>query len=748
MPNNKGIIFRFSSKVDKEAYDAKVAALDAADASALKTEDFNTAMAAYKTAAATTQEIGAAVSAETTARETAVSGEASAREAADTALDGRVTAVESGKVDKTAYDEKMTQLDAGVAAAMTTSDFNTTIANYKTSADTTAEIGTAVAAETTARETAVSGLQDAIDDINAQLGGDGSDGASLSARVADLEAATVVSTSKDLPILEDGQINDDYMPVLKFQGQEVGKLSGEIDIIGIGNVSVDPSGKIQIRLGENLNCCVWNGTDGISTTTVSSAKSGDVAGTVSDDYSDVSSVGSKRIFYGTDKITANAGTAATTEAGATKANGNEVHFKDNATGYFLVNIKEGTSSEVTTYRVGPVTGNATLTGSLNGVAVSGISCAITNFGEEPKKASGATGYSGCVNFTLTPADIFDESKDFQLVSIEQVNIADAGLETEAITSVSTWTNTSTNGVYFYLKENTVKPGTPSAVSYDFASVTTKKISGVTYITTASTFKVSASGLTNLGYPVADGTYVKVATSGDAWFTGFNNSGTGTLTTYTTQKDVAMFFESAAVSPLIGKWGAPEVKVTGHNLIGDGTGLASAKGIDLLVCDANGYITSSHGSFAGSEELAAGELAVYDGRLVYPTAISVDGYNEGVVADLEQPDYSAVTGARSYTKEFTLGGTTSSCAITLTHTASIQSAINAGTLKVEIKTVGGTWKDVKATGLMQSTSSFAAGTSTLDIVFDSASDYPTATSGTAVRITMSSAVAEIKNITLA
>ena len=741
---NTGIFFDFSKKVDVRADHSLLADSEIARLATLSNYDDT--------------EVKGLIAQEATNRSSAitsaVTAEADARSAKDTEIEGRVSDVETNKLDKTTYDTKVAALEAADtdmagdisdnAAAITTlnGDVNTAGSVAKAVKD-------AADAEASARSEADAALQDAIDDINEQLGGSGEGGASLTSRVADLEAATVVATSKDLPILENGQINDDYMPVLKFQGQEVGKLAKEIDIIGIGNVSVDPvTGKIQLRLGENLNCCVWNGTDGISTTTVSSAKSGDVAGTVSGDYSAVSATGSKRIFYGTDKITANAGTAATTADGATKANGNEVHFNDNATGYFLVNIKEGTSTEVTTYRVGPVTGNATLTGTLNGVAVSGISCAITNFGEEPKKASGATGYSGCVNFTLTPADIFGESKDFQLVSIEQVNIADAGLETEAITSVSTWTNTATNGVYFYLKENTVKPGTPSAVSYDFASVTTKKISGVTYITTASTFKVSASGLTNLGYPVADGTYVKVATSGDAWFTGFNNSGTGTLTTYTTQKDVAMSFESAAVSPLIGKWGAPEVKVTGHNLIGDGTGLASAKGIDLLVCDANGYVTSSHGSFAGSEELAAGELAVYDGRLVYPTAISVDGYNEAVVADLEQPDYSAVTGARSYTKEFTLGGTTPSCKITMTHAASIQSAINAGTLKVEIKTVGGTWKDVKATGLMQATSSFAAGTSTLDIVFDSASDYPTATSGTAVRITMSSAVAEIKNITLA
>ena len=743
---NTGIFFDFSKKVDVKADHSLLADSEIARLATLSNYDDT--------------EVKGLIAQETANRSsaitTAVAAEADARSAKDTDIEGRVSDVETNKLDKSTYNTKVAALEAAdTDMAGDISDNAAAIATLNGDNTTAGSVAKAVKdatdAEASARSEADAALQDAIDDITEQLGGSGEGGASLTSRIADLEAATVVATSKDLPILENGQINDDYMPVLKFQGQEVGKLAKEIDIIGIGNVSVDPvTGKIQLRLGENLNCCVWNGTDGISTTTVSSVKSDDVAGIVSGDYSAVSATGSKHIFYGTAKITAKAGTTATTAAGATKANGNEVHFNDDATGYFLVNIKEGTSAEVTTYRVGPITGDATLTGTLNGVAVSGISCAIANFGEEPKKASGATGYSGCVNFTFTPANIFSESKDFQLVSIEQVNIADAGLETETITSVSTWTNTATNGVYFYLKENTVKPGTPSAVSYDFASVITKKISGVTYITTTSTFKVSASGLTNLGYPVADGTYVKVATSGDVWFKGFTNSGTGTLTTYTTQKDATMSFESAAVSPYIGKWSAPEVKVTGHNLIGDGTGLASTKGIDLLVCDTNGYVTSSHGSFAGSEELAEGELAVYDGRLVYPTAIAVSGYNEDVIADLEQPDYSGVIGPRSYTKVFDLAGGLTGGTITLEHTASIETAINNGSLKVEYRTSSGTFKDLAAGGDVNLTAATTYGTTSSTLVFqiNKPADYPTGTSDTAIRITMSSAVAEIKNITLA
>lgn len=181
---NKGIIFRFSSKVDKTAYDAKMALLETADAAALKSAEFAEAMEAYKTSADTTIEINAAVAAETSARETAVSGVAD-----------RVTAVESGKADKATYEAKVAELEAADATFHTTAAFNTAIAAYKTSADTTTEIGEAVAAEAAIARAAEEGLQSAIDDINAAIGaGEGVEG-SLTERVGTLETGLATEAS-------------------------------------------------------------------------------------------------------------------------------------------------------------------------------------------------------------------------------------------------------------------------------------------------------------------------------------------------------------------------------------------------------------------------------------------------------------------------------------------------------------------------------------------------------------------------
>ena len=550
-------------------------------------------------------------------------------------------------------------------------------------------------------------------------------------------------------VIENNKLNAAYAPELKFQGQSVGNLFNSLNIIGIGNVTVDEAGNVTLRLGENLNCSLWNGTDGISTATVSSAKSDSGSATVSGDYSTVSAGGSKVIFDASaENITANAGAAASTTAGATSANGNEVHFDDNATGYFLVNILEGKNTEATVYQVGPVTANATLSATLDGTAVSGISCAITNFGEEPKKATGATGYAGNVNFTFKPYDLFSASTDFKLVSIEQVKIDAEG----KVTKVATWTNSTTNGVYFCLKD-TATPATPSAAGFAFNSVAsaTKKISGVTYITTSATFNVTASGITNIGYPANAGNYLDVDYSGNAWMTSYDEKSTSTFTTYTTAKDATMTYKSANYNPLRGMWGAPQVKVAGKNFGKTGTAKTSAETVKLLVCDANGRVSDNNGSFtSASEDLADDALMVYNGRLEYPNR-DFSGYNAGVgglAADLKQPNYKGTTGDRSYTKTFTLGGTKPNCAITIGHDASIKDALTAGTLKVEIRTVGGTWKDASENGLGQPSSSYGDTSTTLNVAFDNKDDYPNATSGTAVRITMSSNVAAIRSIALA
>ena len=594
-------------------------------------------------------------------------------------------------------------------------------------------------------------------------------------------------------VIENNKLNAAYAPEVLFQGESIGNLFTSINIIGIGNVTRDHStGQITLRLGENLNCSLWNGTDGISKATVTGKLADSFSKgtwTVSDDYVAVSACGSRSVYAASKTLTANAGTTATTAAGAMSNNGNEVHFdnvtavKDSSgavtdyssTDYFVVSFLEGTNTAATTYLVGPIgpgmsdakdadkktykavkavfetstDGKTKLLKSKETTENAGISCAVASFGSEPKSANGATGFSGTVNFTITPSTLYSASTDFKLVSIDQISIDSEN----TVKEVAKWAaSTAVDDVYFYLKETTT-PGKPASASYACDSVTTKVISGVTYITTESKFHAEATGMTNIGYPANSGNKATVASSGTTtWTAGKTDTSTSTFTTWSNKKDATMAYKSSQFSPKIGDHTAPAVTVKGVNALGSSEAATSIAGTKLLVCDADGHISSSYGSFAAKETWTAGEFMIYDGCLVYPTR-DFDRYNDLKVsgAPTSQPDYSGTTGDCVYTQEESLSGTTTSCSITLNHRSvdgGLESALSAKTLKVEIKTVNGEWKDASEAGLGQATSDYGDTSTRLDVVFDNSNDYPTKASGTAIRVTMSSAVAEIKSIAFA
>ena len=565
-------------------------------------------------------------------------------------------------------------------------------------------------------------------------------------------------------VIENNKLNAAYAPELKFQGQSVGNLFNSLNIIGIGNVSVDADGNVTLRLGENLNCSLWNGTDGISKATVAGSNANITSGTytVSGDYSAVSDCGSKTVIR--DKstsslatYTATPGTTATSATGAMSNNGNEVHFDDNATGYFIVEILEGVNTVSTKYIAGPINASKTYNGKpatiQNGELVSvgaenaGVTCTIASFDKEPMSAKGATGYSGTVSISVKPATLYGKSTDFEIESISQVTVGADGV----IKNVATWTaDSKINGAYFYLKEATT-PATPATASYACDSVTTKVVSGVTYITTASKFHAEATGLANIGYPASTTNKAKVAYNNDTWTDGITDTAESAFTTWTTAKDATMSYRSGQFSPKIGEHNAPKVAINGINAIGSGSTKVSAAGVKLLVCDADGHISASYGEFAAKESWTDGEFMIYDGCLVYPSK-DFTGYNAlGVSgAPTTQPNYSSdgankPTKACVYEKTFNVSADLPSCTVTLGHKASISSALSAGTLKVEIFTAAGVFKDIGNSSIGK----VSAGTTSTSIAvtFDPA-DILKKDTTTKVRITMSSAVAEIKSIAFA
>ena len=143
---NKGIIFKFSKKVDK------------VDNHSLLANDEITKLSAYPEFT----EVQGLVAAEASARTTAVSDEATARSEADVALQGRATALESAVEILNGADT----VEGSVAKS----------------------VKDAVDAETSRATGVEGGLQDQIDAINSAMGdGEGGDGSSIIDRIGALE---------------------------------------------------------------------------------------------------------------------------------------------------------------------------------------------------------------------------------------------------------------------------------------------------------------------------------------------------------------------------------------------------------------------------------------------------------------------------------------------------------------------------------------------------------------------------------
>lgn len=555
--------------------------------------------------------------------------------------------------------------------------------------------------------------------------------------------------------------------------------TGESDIskvkfIGNCKVSYGTDGQITIRIGDNLNCSLFNGTDGISTTTVSSSKSGDSAGYVSADYSSTSTADgntSRQIFGSGGSISATCGSTASTTAGATDGtNGNEVHFDDNTAGNFKITIAVAGSD--ITYNVGPITGNGTYKAKIlgNETEINGLTCTITNFGEEPKSATGATGYSGNVSFSLVPYTLIDYSADFQFKKIEMY---------EGETLAATWTNATTNGTYFVLKDS----DGASLTSADYTiTKSTKQISGVTYLTTSSTVAFTASGVKNIGYPAYVGNKMGCAglngSTDTKWFGNeIKETSKDAFTTWTTVKDTAMTWASSSTPSLvIGLYSNPQAKVYGINYLGNSNAVTTSKSDNaIMVCDSNGYVASTHGSisetnrlnadyenagstFASTSLLEPGntDLQIYNGYVCYPKT-DYSSYNKNDSTAIN-PNYTTCSGTRYYYCKLSKSGTIMGGTVTLTTAANPSSDISSNNLIIEISKNGkDSWMDIgkfasngeNASGnpYIGSALSFGTTASTLGFTIPQTDLY--GTNEMFVRIAMTaSASAQIANITLA
>ena len=365
-----------------------------------------------------------------------------------------------------------------------------------------------------------------------------------------------------------------------------------------------------------------------------------------------------------------------------------------------------------------------------------------------------------MSFTISPETLYaNKSTDFQLTGIELVKIAGKGTDNEVVTSVKDWPATNVNGKHFYLS---AKDDAGTAVTYSAATTastetnpvdytlnlgTAKTYHGVTYYTASNSTVQGTCAAKNIGFPASVNTKAAMSATGGSWFATVTDTATSKFSPWSDQKDVEMKYTSTAATLNIGDWTAAGIKITGTNYIGTSSGVTKSVSEKMLICDANGYITSDHGPFSMSTAaLGASEFMIFDGCLVYPSRdfSAYEGNKSYVVPAAAE---------RSYTKTFTLTGTKTGGSITMTHKATaaadtIKKALAAGTIKIEVKAKGGEWRDASEQGIGQASSTYSTTSTKLDFVFAFDTDYPNASTGTAVRVTMTSAVADIKSITLA
>lgn len=515
------------------------------------------------------------------------------------------------------------------------------------------------------------------------------------------------------------------MPNLAFQGKNVGKLAKNVNIIGVGNVTVDEEGNVTLRLGQNLNSSLFHDTDGTTTGTVA-ATTGTITGT-------------RVLADGTSKAIWLKGTNTVTVATA-----GQIHFDDNATATFQLKVNDKT------FTFGPIIGDGTY-----GTDTNVAKLVVSGFGTEANTATGATGYSGKIAITFN-AGAMEFEDGYVSVELKQT----AG--TAGATKVFNKSN------LFYLVNDTATKADVTEATVALSNITTKTLSGVSYITGA-TVSYGAT-IANVGNPATKAASTSpVMFANDVWAAGNTANVTYNATTAT-----------ATATLINGQFAAADttVEVSAQNINGKGTKATASLNKALLVDstvttgatdtfepfnDEARRINAKGAAWISTASLADGAagsegLMIAKGQLIYPAG-DFTGTNDGLggIVGSAQPIYTGkVSGTRTYIRKLYKDASMPGGTIQINSSASLESAINEGTLKIEIAKAQPTgdatdvWYDIcfrtvgaqPAKGIGKSNTVYG----TLNKLVYEFSDG-NANKDLWIRITMTADVAVLKDITL-
>ena len=487
------------------------------------------------------------------------------------------------------------------------------------------------------------------------------------------------------------KISQEYLPDIQFQGKPlkdsannvVSGIGRSINFIGIGNVTVDDDGNITVRLGENLNSSVFGSTnDGVTD-------------------------GSCYMFNApTVQYTLPGGT----EAVVLKKSSTAALFKtrakvhmENGESYTVVvkNTTEGKT--IGTYSIGPV--NKLTDGEINSnnnTYTNGpVTLTLSNFTIEENSEKGATGYSANLEFAIRLDNIAELNNGYVTVEIKQGD--------------DTKNAYKGNNLFYYVTTTDVKPVTTATISTTQTKVVTSGISALS----SCSVKCSATA-TNVAYPAtyaaqklqfyfdALNSWSSTADKSDAVSLSSTEQNNLTKdTTWTREssfavKDGKHTGSNISISAKAGNvngYGEVATVTLNKNLLIDSHTKGTTNALSEPFDNETYRVNNSFETWNSANVLGDGELMVYGGKLQYPTGTYV-GYNDGLesIVGSNQPDYSSMTGTRYYIRKFTKTGSLGGGSLTIGHDAisgaTLKSAIDGGSLKIEVaKNTHDKWYDV-------------------------------------------------------
>lgn len=317
----------------------------------------------------------------------------------------------------------------------------------------------------------------------------------------DVIVETIVDPNipEDQPEHKRQQIVSGLMPTLKFQGQTLGALSNSINIIGVGNVSVDENGNITLRLGENLNSSLFNNTDGTTTGTASHSgasissvivKNTGVKESVwkKDSTNQITATTAGKIHFNADGAEAFKLTVIGTEVTSTYVFG-----AITKAGYYAPAVYE----EVKDEKGNIISTNITTDSAISTTAPSTAAyLSITGWQKESNEDKGATGYQA--NMSI----IFDIAKIVEKDGSVKFNIEPLGMGAEAKTY-------GEKVVCYYLTDTALKP-TISSFTAALTSASTVTYGGVTSLKSGTvTYTAKVADLNNPATDASNGASIQI-----------------------------------------------------------------------------------------------------------------------------------------------------------------------------------------------------------------------------------------------